>query len=52
MKIKPLERLFLIGWAVTILYVFATFRGQIHPGGGMGKLLELLFSNLSAAYLQ
>jgi hypothetical protein len=52
MKIKPIERFFLIGWAVVIMFVFATFKGRIHPSGVIGKLLELLFSNLSAPYLQ
>lgn len=52
MKISPLERCILIGWVVAILYVFAAFRGQAHPGGLLGELLGSFFSSLSAAYLQ
>jgi hypothetical protein len=52
MKIRLIERFALIGWAVIVLYVFAAFRGRIHPKGMLGGLLDSFFAYLSAAYLQ
>lgn len=52
MKISFLERIVLIGWAFIVLFVFAVFRGQIHPKGFLGELIETFLSYLSAAYLQ
>lgn len=52
MKFSPLERIVIIGWVVAVLYVFAAFRGQIHPEGVPGKLIEAFLASLSAAYLQ
>ena len=52
MKIRPVERFILIGWAVATLYVFAAFRGIVHPKGMLGELLDSFFAYLSAAYLQ
>lgn len=52
MKISLFERIVLIGWAIAILYVFAAFRGQIHPEGIPGELIEVFLASLSASYLQ
>lgn len=52
MKIRLFERIVLIGWAIVVLYVFAAFRGQIHPEGVPGEVIEAFLSHLSASYLQ
>lgn len=52
MKIRPFERIVLIGWVIAVLYVFADFRGQIHPKGFSGELIKAFLSYLSAGYLQ
>ena len=51
-KIRPIERLVMIAWAVIVLYVFAAFRGQIHPEGLIGELIKAFLAHLSAGYLQ
>lgn len=51
-KIRPIERLVLIAWAIAVLYVFAAFRGQIHPEGLLGELIKAFLAHLSAGYLQ
>lgn len=51
-KIKPLERVFLIGWVIVVFYVFLVFRRQIHPRGFVGELIEAFLLSLSAGYLQ
>jgi hypothetical protein len=51
-KIRPIERFVLIAWVIAVLYVFAFFRGQIHPEGHHGELIKAFLAYLSAGYLQ
>lgn len=51
-KIKPIERVFLIGWIILVFFVFLVFRKQINPRGFVGELIKAFLSSLSAGYLQ